>query len=201
MLRIGLGLAGLGVVALALGYLVGPLLVGLIFGGADVLGGRGRRPARGGRGRAHRARAGHAGVRPRCGTGSWRGPGSRRHGDCRHPVHGARPAARRGVAFLSARRRAGWSDPPGPHQQETRARAAASARAPARDDLAIALTYCTPYVSGLTNMARDIAEGLAARGRRVTVVTSHFDSGLPLEEEINGVRVLRAPVSRGSAAG
>ena len=63
-----------------------------------------------------------------------------------------------------------------------------------RDDLAIALTYYSPYVSGLTNMARDIAEGLAARGRTVTVVTSHFDSGLPLEEEINGVRVLRAPV-------
>jgi glycosyltransferase involved in cell wall biosynthesis len=63
-----------------------------------------------------------------------------------------------------------------------------------RDDLAIALTYYSPYVSGLTNMARDIAEGLAARGRRVTVVTSHFDSGLPLEEEIGGVRVLRAPV-------
>ena len=62
------------------------------------------------------------------------------------------------------------------------------------DDLAIALTYYSPYVSGLTNMARDIAEGLAARGRTVTVVTSHFDSGLPLEEEINGVRVLRAPV-------
>ncbi len=62
------------------------------------------------------------------------------------------------------------------------------------DDLAVALTYYSPYVSGLTNMARDIAEGLAARGRRVTVVTSHFDSGLPWEEEINGVRVLRAPV-------
>ena len=43
-------------------------------------------------------------------------------------------------------------------------------------DLAIALTYYSPYVSGLTNMARDLAEGLAARGRTVTVVTSHFDS-------------------------
>ncbi len=63
-----------------------------------------------------------------------------------------------------------------------------------RDDLVIALTYYAPYVSGLTNMARDIAEGLAARGRRVTVVTSRYDSSLPLEEEINGVRVLRAPV-------
>jgi glycosyltransferase involved in cell wall biosynthesis len=63
-----------------------------------------------------------------------------------------------------------------------------------RDDLVIALTYYAPYVSGLTNMAKDIAEGLAARGRKVTVVTSRFDSSLPLREEINGVRVLRAPV-------
>lgn len=63
-----------------------------------------------------------------------------------------------------------------------------------RDDLVIALTYYAPYVSGLTNMARDIAEGLAARGRRITVVTSRFDSTLPREEEIGGVRVLRAPV-------
>jgi glycosyltransferase involved in cell wall biosynthesis len=62
------------------------------------------------------------------------------------------------------------------------------------DDLVIALTYYSPYVSGLTNMARDIAEGLAARGRRVTVVTSRYERDLPLEEEINGVRVLRAPV-------
>jgi glycosyltransferase involved in cell wall biosynthesis len=63
-----------------------------------------------------------------------------------------------------------------------------------RDDLVIVLTYYAPYVSGLTNMARDLAEGLAARGRRVTVVTSRFDPSLPRAEEINGVRVLRAPV-------
>ena len=48
-----------------------------------------------------------------------------------------------------------------------------------RDDLVIALTYYAPYVSGLTNMARDIAEGLAARGKRVTVVTSRYDTSLP----------------------
>ncbi|MGI9003958.1 MAG: glycosyltransferase family 4 protein [Pseudonocardia sp.] len=65
---------------------------------------------------------------------------------------------------------------------------------PRHDDLVIALTYYAPYVSGLTNMARDIAEGLAARGRRVTVVTSRYDSSLPHIEEINGVRVLRASV-------
>lgn len=62
------------------------------------------------------------------------------------------------------------------------------------DDLVITLTYYAPYVSGLTNMARDLAEGLAVRGRRVTVVTSRFDPSLPREEEIDGVRVLRAPV-------
>lgn len=69
-----------------------------------------------------------------------------------------------------------------------------SPEAERHDDLVIALTYYDPYVSGLTNMARDIAEGLAARGRRVSVVTSRYDNDLPREEEINGVRVLRAPV-------
>jgi len=63
-----------------------------------------------------------------------------------------------------------------------------------RCDLVIALTYYPPYVSGLTNMARDIAEGLAARGRRVTVVTSRYDRSLPREEMLGGVRVVRAPV-------
>jgi glycosyltransferase involved in cell wall biosynthesis len=62
------------------------------------------------------------------------------------------------------------------------------------DDLVLVLTYYTPYVSGLTNFARDIAEGLAARGRKVTVVTSQHDKALPREETVNGVRVLRAPV-------
>lgn len=63
-----------------------------------------------------------------------------------------------------------------------------------RDDLVIVLTYYAPYVSGLTNMARDLAEGMAARGRRVTVVTSQYDRALAREEMIDGVRVLRAPV-------
>ena len=63
-----------------------------------------------------------------------------------------------------------------------------------RSDLVIALTYYPPYVSGLTNMARDIAQGLAGRGRTVTVVTSRFDRSLPREEVRDGVRVLRAPV-------
>ena len=58
----------------------------------------------------------------------------------------------------------------------------------------IALTYYTPYVSGLTNAARDLAEGLAERGKRVRVITTRHDASLPAEEVINGVRVTRTPV-------
>ena len=45
-------------------------------------------------------------------------------------------------------------------------------------DLCIVLTYYSPYVSGLTNVARDLAEGLAARGWRVCVVASKHDPEL-----------------------
>ncbi len=64
-----------------------------------------------------------------------------------------------------------------------------------KDDVAFVLNYYTPYVSGLTNVARDLAEGLAARGRRVSVVTSQHDPGLPLRETVNGVCVVRTPVA------
>lgn len=61
-------------------------------------------------------------------------------------------------------------------------------------DVVMALTYYAPYVSGLTNAARDVAVGLARRGRRVTVVTTAHDDALPREEVLDGVRVVRAPV-------
>lgn len=60
--------------------------------------------------------------------------------------------------------------------------------------IVIALNYYAPYVSGLTNVARDVAEGLAARGHEVTVVTSRHRDDLPRVEHRNGVRVLRCPV-------
>ena len=63
------------------------------------------------------------------------------------------------------------------------------------NDLVIALNYYRPYVSGLTNVARDVAEGLAARGWRVTVVASQHSPELPLEEILDGVRVVRTPVA------
>ena len=62
-------------------------------------------------------------------------------------------------------------------------------------DVVMALTYYAPYVSGLTNAARDVAVGLAARGQRVTVVTTQHDPALPLEEVLDGVRVVRTPVA------
>ncbi|MGY1781207.1 glycosyltransferase family 4 protein [Geodermatophilus sp. SYSU D01036] len=59
----------------------------------------------------------------------------------------------------------------------------------------IALDYYAPYVSGLTNVARDVAEGLAARGHRVRVVASRHDRSLPVSEVLGGVEVERAPVA------
>ncbi|SDG09449.1 glycosyltransferase family 4 protein [Klenkia brasiliensis] len=61
-------------------------------------------------------------------------------------------------------------------------------------DLLIALNYYAPYVSGLTNVARDVAVELTARGHRVKVVTSRHDPALPEHEVLEGVEVERAPV-------
>ncbi len=63
-----------------------------------------------------------------------------------------------------------------------------------RRHLVIALNYYTPYVSGLTDTARIVAEGLVERGWRVTVVTARHDRALAARETMNGVEVLRTPV-------
>jgi len=59
----------------------------------------------------------------------------------------------------------------------------------------IVLTYYRPHVSGLTIYAERLARGLARRGHQVTVMTSRYDRSLPLEEEQDGVRVVRVPVA------
>ncbi|BCL12357.1 glycosyltransferase family 4 protein [Micromonospora sagamiensis] len=61
-------------------------------------------------------------------------------------------------------------------------------------DLTVALTYYTPYMSGVTHTAKTVAEGMAARGWRVAVVTSQHDRSTPRRETVNGVDVYRAPV-------
>lgn len=54
------------------------------------------------------------------------------------------------------------------------------------------LTYYTPYISGLTLYIKRLAENLAKSGSIISVITMQFDKELSLEEEINGVRVIRA---------
>jgi glycosyltransferase involved in cell wall biosynthesis len=66
------------------------------------------------------------------------------------------------------------------------------------------LTYYHPHWTGLTAIAKRIAEGLAARGHEVTVLTTQHERGLPRESVEGDVRVLRLPtagrVSRGMVA-
>jgi glycosyltransferase involved in cell wall biosynthesis len=61
-------------------------------------------------------------------------------------------------------------------------------------DLVLALDYYAPYVSGLTNEAREVAEQLSARGWRVAVVASQHDPALPTRELRNGVEIHRTRV-------
>ena len=62
-------------------------------------------------------------------------------------------------------------------------------------DITVILNYYAPYVSGLTETARVVAEGLAAQGWRVAVVTACHDPELPAEEVMRGVHVFRAPIA------
>ncbi|MEV6971514.1 glycosyltransferase [Hamadaea sp. NPDC051192] len=62
-------------------------------------------------------------------------------------------------------------------------------------DLCVAVNYYTPYVSGLTEVARVVAEGLAARGWRIAVVAAQHDPATPRRETLSGVDVYRTPVA------
>ncbi|MBI3740874.1 MAG: glycosyltransferase, partial [Chloroflexi bacterium] len=57
----------------------------------------------------------------------------------------------------------------------------------------ICLTYYRPHISGLTIYVERLARGLARRGHRVTVLTSHFEKDLAYQEIIDGVNVIRLP--------
>jgi len=64
------------------------------------------------------------------------------------------------------------------------------------------LTYYHPHWTGLTAFARRIAEGLAARGHDITVLTTRHAADLPARETVRGVAVVRSTplcfVSRGA---
>jgi len=58
----------------------------------------------------------------------------------------------------------------------------------------LSLTYYRPHVSGLTIYAERLARALAAHGHQVTVLASRHDPTLPVEDELDGIRVVRVPV-------
>ncbi len=59
----------------------------------------------------------------------------------------------------------------------------------------IGLTYYRPHISGLTIFAQRLAEGLAARGHAITVLTSRYQSALATRETLHGVEVVRVRVA------
>jgi glycosyltransferase involved in cell wall biosynthesis len=59
----------------------------------------------------------------------------------------------------------------------------------------LGLTYYRPYISGLTIYVERLGRALSARGHDVTVLTSHYAPDLPREEQMDGLRVVRVPVT------
>jgi len=57
------------------------------------------------------------------------------------------------------------------------------------------LTYYRPHTSGLTIYAERLAKAFAERGHQVTVMTTQFESSLPREETVDGVKIIRIPVA------
>ncbi len=56
------------------------------------------------------------------------------------------------------------------------------------------LTYYRPHYSGLTIYAERLGRALAARGHRVTVLTSQYHPELPRREALDGVEIIRLKV-------
>lgn len=56
------------------------------------------------------------------------------------------------------------------------------------------ITYYRPHMSGLTIYAERLAKALVKAGHSVTVLSSQFDSDLPLNENMEGVNIVRVPV-------
>lgn len=61
-------------------------------------------------------------------------------------------------------------------------------------NILVAITYYRPHMSGLTIYAERLAKSLVKRGHSVTILTSQFSPDLPLNEEMEGVKIVRIPV-------
>lgn len=57
------------------------------------------------------------------------------------------------------------------------------------------LTYYQPWVSGLTIYVERLSRALVRQGHDVTVLTSQYDPDLPRYEVMDGVKVVRVPVT------
>ncbi|MDA0242421.1 MAG: glycosyltransferase family 4 protein [Chloroflexi bacterium] len=57
------------------------------------------------------------------------------------------------------------------------------------------LTYYRPHVSGLTIYVERLSQALVRQGHEVTVLTSQYDSKLPLQERNGGVNIQRVTVA------
>jgi len=56
------------------------------------------------------------------------------------------------------------------------------------------LTYYQPHVSGLTIYVDRLSKALVRQGHEVTVLTSQYESDLPISEQHEGVDIVRVPV-------
>lgn len=61
-------------------------------------------------------------------------------------------------------------------------------------DIAVAINYYAPHISGLTRTAQAVAEACVESGLSVKVICSQHDKSLPIIEDVNGVSVERVPV-------
>lgn len=59
-------------------------------------------------------------------------------------------------------------------------------------DIAIVLNYYYPYISGLSETARIVAEGLVENGLSVAVIATKHIKELPVREVIGGVHIFRS---------